>query len=131
MVVTVQELKEFTNNDAVKELADASLDGAIMLAEAKLKEAICDKDLAKLEDDTYPEEILFSIKRLAEYYAFNLGEESRVLNGMESERMGNYSYTRAKSSDTVTDILDTLWPILSPHNKCEVRGANVVRMRRL
>ena len=131
MIVTVQELKEFTNNDAVKELADASLDGAIMLAEAKLKEAICDPNLAKLEDGTYPEEILFSIKRLAEYYAFNLGEESRVLNGMESERMGNYSYTRAKSSDTVTDILDTLWPILSPYNKCEVRGANVVRMRRL
>lgn len=129
-MITAEDLRKYTNHEVIKEMDDDHLEGAIMLAVARLKSFLCDPALDYITP--VPLELKLAVSKVAEFYAFGASEEDRTLKGMKSESMGDYSYTRADSKAIISSIMVDLGPLLTEFNLCEVRPSkNMMKMRRL
>lgn len=94
MIITPQDLRDYSAFEAVKERADNLLKFDILEAEANVQKQV-EKPLADYVP--LPAEIRLAVLKVAQYFALINSDES-ISKGYKSEKMGDYSYTMGEGS---------------------------------
>ncbi|PIC72527.1 DUF3199 family protein [Sporosarcina sp. P17b] len=101
MIITPQDLKDYSAFEAVKERADNLLKFDILEAEANVQKQV-EKPLADYVP--LPAEIRLAILKVSQYFALINSDES-ISKGYKSEKIGDYSYTIGDGSSlTLPDV---------------------------
>jgi hypothetical protein len=132
---TPDTLKEWTDYDEITAMDSKKLEQIIELAKTRLGVYLCDENLAQFVDGNFPIPVYIALCRLAEVYAMQSLRDSHSISGLQSETMGNYSYSRGDSSTNspITDLFASMGDMLGHWSLCKVdslRGYKV-RMRRV
>lgn len=94
MIITPQDLRDYSAFEAVKERADNLLKFDILEAEANVQKQV-EKPLADYVP--IPAEIRLAVLKVAQYFALINSDES-ISKGYKSEKIGDYSYTMGDGS---------------------------------
>lgn len=94
MIITPQDLRDYSEFEAVKERADNLLKFDILEAEANVQKQV-EKPLADYVP--IPAEIRLAVLKVAQYFALINSDES-ISKGYKSEKIGDYSYTMGDGS---------------------------------
>lgn len=122
MMITPQEVKDYSVFTAVKNRPDALLEHDILEAVAEIR-MYCGHTFDDAElYPTLPAEARLACIKLAQYFALVNGDES-IVKGIKSEKLGDYSYTLADGSSLEKPVINVL---LSPYI---TRTAGRVRFR--
>lgn len=91
MLITPEEIKDYTSFAAVKKRSDGQLKSDILEATVEAK-GIVGHDFSGPEYTPLPDEVRLALIKLAQFYALINADES-MTKGYKSERFENYSYT--------------------------------------
>lgn len=103
LLITAEDLVEYTVFDAVKERDGSLLEQDILEAEVEVKK-IVGHDFTDEGYQPLPAEVKLALLKLAQYFALVNADEA-LTKGFKSEKIGDYSYTLADgSSGTKPDV---------------------------
>ncbi|MBC1209475.1 protein YqbG [Listeria booriae] len=91
--ITPQELKSYSEFEAVKERSDDSLSLDIIEAESDLESTLRQPISEVLDvDEKLPEKLRIALLKLAQFFAL-INSDDSIQKGYTSEKMSDYSYT--------------------------------------
>lgn len=106
VLITPQQVIDYTEFDDVKERVPNKLESDILQAQTELFAKVGHRFDAP-EYNSLPAEVELALIKLAEYYALINSDES-ITKGYSSERIGDYSYTLANGTTVHRPNIDLL-----------------------
>lgn len=129
MLITAEELGNYTVFDEVKDREDELLEQDILEAEVEVK-GIVGHDFTDEAYQPLPPEVRLAILKLAQYYTLINSDES-LTKGIKSEKIGDYSYSVSETSaNSKPDISGLLKAFVKKEDPADP-GTASMRMRAL
>lgn len=106
LLITAQQVLEYTEFEAVKKRAPEKIESDILQAQIEVFAKVGHR-FTDPKYDPLPKEIVLALIKLAEYYALINSDES-IQKGYASETLENYSYTLANGGSVCKPSIDLL-----------------------
>lgn len=107
MLVTPQEVRDYTPFETVKNRADAQLQMDILQAQVDVFD-YCKHDFTDVKYTPIALEVKLAMFKLTEYYAL-INSDEGILRGIKSEKIGDYQYTLSDGTTQVFSISKLLF----------------------
>ncbi|TDQ35277.1 protein YqbG [Aureibacillus halotolerans] len=108
MLITVEELKDYTSFDVVKQRSNDALANDILEAHVEIV-SMAGHDFTGEDYNPLPPTVVLAAKKLSQFHAL-VNSDAALTKGYQSENIGKYSYTLGKDGLQKPDVSQMIAP---------------------